>query len=269
MDKPASLKLEDQDLPKMDGATALYPLYAAFAQATYLKKEYPHFESEVMASTTPEAYNRLFNGEADIIFANGPSNTQKEYAERKGIELKMTPIGREAFVFFVNAKNPVKGLKSEDIKQIYSGSITNWREVGGKNDKIRAFQRPEDSGSQTALQHFMGDTPVMDPPSKDVVTGMGGIIHEVSVYQNYKNAIGYTFRYYSNEMVQNKEIRLLEIDGVKPTKETIRTSEYPLASEFYAITAGSGRPQLDAFLEWILSEEGQAIVEKTGYVSIK
>lgn len=70
-------------------------------------------------------------------------------------------------------------------------------------------------------------------------------------------------------MVKNGEIRHLEIEGVQPNKETIRQGLYPFASEFYAITAGSDNPNLDDLLEWILSEQGQALVEETGYVPIK
>lgn len=169
----------------------------------------------------------------------------------------------------MNAKNDIDELSLEQIKGIYAGEITNWSEVDGDNEKIRAFQRPADSGSQTALQRLMGDTPLMEAPSEDVASGMGGIIHEVSQYKNYKNAIGYTFRYYSNEMVKNNEIKLLKLNGVEPTKETIRANSYPIASEFYIVTAGEPRGNVKLLIDWILSEEGQALIEEAGYVSLK
>src|SRR5690606_20922097 len=159
-------------------------------------------------------------------------------------------------------------LTEDEIKGIYSGKITNWKDVGGKNDEIRAFQRPENSGSQTALQNFMGLTPIMKPPTEDVMSLMGTVIGEVSDYKNHKNAIGYTFRYYSTTMVKNKRIRLLGVNGVDPTIETIKSGEYPLTNEFYAVTAGSDHPHVEAFIEWSLSDEGQEIVEKTGYVPV-
>ena len=183
--------------------------------------------------------------------------------------MKLTPIGKEAFVFFVNSKNRVKSLTTDEIKGIYSGEITDWEKVGGKNKAIRAFQRPEDSGSQTALQQFMGNVPIMDPPVEDIASLMGTIIDAVSDYRNYNNAIGYTFRYYSTEMVKDRNIRLLGVNGVKPTVENIKSGEYPITNELYAITAGSDNPHIDEFIEWILSEQGQAIIEKTGYVSIQ
>ncbi len=256
------------DLPKIDGATALYPLYSAFVQATYPQKGYNPYESEVMVNTTPDAYSNLIFGKVDMIFAAAPSRAQLVTAKQNGLELKMTPIGREAFVFFVNKKNSINGLTMEQIKDIYSGKVTNWKEFGGGNDQIRAFQRPEGSGSQSALQHVMEDTPIMAAPTEDIASGMGGIINEVSQYKNYKNAIGYTFRYYSTGMVQNDQIKLLEINGVAPTKDTILLGTYPISSEFYIVTANTNNPNVEKLIAWILSEQGQELIEKTGYVSL-
>ncbi|SOC14915.1 phosphate ABC transporter substrate-binding protein (PhoT family) [Ureibacillus xyleni] len=268
LEEEATLKLSE-NLPKMDGATALYPLYSAIVQATYPKKDYYPYDSEVMVTKTPEAYSNLIKGEVDMIFAAAPSVSQQNYAKQLGKELKLTPIGREAFVFFVNQKNKVDGLTVDQIKGIYSGEITNWKEVGGDSDKIRAFQRPEESGSQTALQNLMGETKIKEAPKEDIATGMGGIISEVAQYKNFRNAIGYTFRYYSNEMVKNDQIKLLEIDGVAPTKKNIRNDSYPLSSEFYIVTAGSTNPNVEKLIDWVLSAQGQELVEKVGYVPLE
>jgi phosphate transport system substrate-binding protein len=267
LNEEAALALEG-DLPVLDGATAMYPLYSAFVQAVYPENEAYFEEGTVMVSTTPYAYENLFSGKADIIFAAAPSKQQLKAAEEKGIKLEMTPIGREAFVFFVNKKNPIDRLTLEQIRAIYAGKVTNWSEVGGEEDDIRAFQRPQDSGSQTALQNLMGNMPIMEAPTEDIVSGMGGIISEVAEYKNYKNAIGYTFRYYSTEMVRNDEIKLLTIDGAAPTKKNIRNGTYPIASEFYAVTADTDNTNVQKLLEWILSPQGQALVEKVGYVPI-
>lgn len=267
LDEPATFKIEGE-IPKIDGATALYPIYAAFVQATYPEKQYDVYESEVASNRTPNAYQNLINGKVDMIFALAPSETQLKIAKNKGKELKLTPIGKEAFVFFVNAKNQVTDLTLDEVKKIYSGEITNWSEIGGANDPIRAFQRPADSGSQTTLEQLMGDTPIMTPPTEDIISLMGGIIEETANYKNYKNAIGYTFRFYSNEMVKNESIRHLAINGISPTIETIRNGEYPITETFYVVTAGSENPHVQPFIDWILSSQGQSIIEKTGYVPI-
>jgi phosphate transport system substrate-binding protein len=180
----------------------------------------------------------------------------------------MTPIGREAFVFFVHEDNPVDSLTMEQVRGIYSGDIRNWEEVGGNSEAVRAFQRPEDSGSQTALQKMMGEQKLMEAPVEDVPEGMGGIIQQTSSYRNHKNAIGFSFRYYATEMVKDHKIKLLRIEGIEPTVETIQDGSYPLTSEFYAVTTDEKAKQYEDFLQWLESEDGQTLVEKTGYVRL-
>lgn len=267
LSEPATLKITS-DLPRMDGATALYPLYAAIAQEVYPNRDYPLYDSEVSLTQTQEAYKRLINGEVDIIFAAPPSEGQKSVARRNGRELKLTPIGREAFVFFVNGENPVEALTTEQIRDIYSGEITRWNQVGGESKSIRAFQRPEDSGSQTMLEQVMDGRQLADPPRENRVSGMGGIIKRTADYRNYKNALGFSFLFYATEMVRDGDIRLLAIDGVVPERTTIANGEYPLATEFYAVTAGSDNPNIDPLIEWILSPQGQKLVELTGYTPL-
>jgi phosphate transport system substrate-binding protein len=198
-----------------------------------------------------------------------PSEEQMKSAESLGLNLTLTPIGREAFVFFVHSKHPVKELTIKQIQGIYAGEITNWNEVGGENEKIRAFQRPEGSGSQSALIKVMNGIPLMDPPSEDIVSAMGGIIKETTNYSNRTNAIGYSFRHFSQEMVHNGKIKNIAVDGILPTKEAIKNETYPIVAEFYAITAGSENPHIEEFIKWMQSEQGQKIVELTGYVPLK
>ncbi|WP_099156937.1 PstS family phosphate ABC transporter substrate-binding protein [Virgibacillus ndiopensis] len=266
----STFTINDQ-LPKLDGATALYPVYAAFGRAVYPEKDYPLEDknSEILSSQTSNAFDRLIRGEVDIVFMAHPSEVQMNSAEQMGVELTLTPIGREAFVFFVNKDNPVEKLTINQIQKIYSGEITNWREVGGNDEVIRAFQRPEGSGSQSSLISFMDGIPLMEPPNEEIVSGMGGIITEISEYKNRSNAIGFSFRYFSHEMVKNGKIKNIAVEGVLPTKETIQNNSYPIVAEFYAVTANSSNPHVKEFIEWMQSDQGQQIVEKTGYVSVK
>ncbi|WP_254772902.1 PstS family phosphate ABC transporter substrate-binding protein [Paenibacillus sp. NFR01] len=271
LDEPASYRI-GSELPRLDGATALYPLYAAFVQAVYPANTYEPYDEKagpVVCSSTTEAYRRLISGEADIIFAAAPSYAQSKLAKNKGVELKLTPIGREAFVFFVNRKNPVDGLTTRQIKDIYGGKATNWKDVGGADGHIRAFQRNPDSGSQTRLEQIMAGETLMTPPHEDVTSMMAGIIRETSSYRNYKNALGFSFLFYASEMNRSNKIKLLSIDGIAPSAETIRSGEYPYVTEFYAVTAGSANPNIQPFLDWILSPQGQKLVEQTGYVAIR
>ena len=282
LDGPASLELDHRQTLRLDGATALYPVYAAFVQAVYPEGEYPLYTStadgngQVACTGTIEAYERLVQGNTDMIFAAAPSQDQLDMAEEAGVELHLTPIGKEAFVFFVNSRNPVTNLSVEEIQGIYTGEITNWSQVGGNRQSIRPFQRAENSGSQSALLRLMEGLPLLEPEEEERIAGMGGIIREVASYRNYQNAIGFSFRFYATEMVQNGDIRLLALNGVEPTRESIRNESYPITSAFYAVTASRvGEPPLKersesatALLQWILTQEGQELVERTGYVPI-
>ncbi len=265
-----------EDLPVMDGATALYPVYASFAKAVYpeeifINKEgWRRYDNEYLrCSTTARAYEEIVTGEADIIFVASPSEKQAQAAREYGVELVFTPIGSEAFVFFVNSKNPIENISLEDVQKIYSGEITNWSELGVKGlGKIRAFQREEGSGSQSTLIGLMAGKNLMEPEKEDVVDGMGGIISRTADYKNYKNAIGYSFRFYSTEMVKNNMIKLLKINGVAPTLKNIENGTYPIAGNFYAVTRNDMDENTKKLLEWIQGEQGQKLIEMTGYTPL-
>jgi phosphate transport system substrate-binding protein len=270
LDGKPNLILTD-NLPILDGATALYPVYASFAQAVYLESEYKKTRNLIDYNTTPAAYENLLEGKADIIFCAAPSDSQNEQFRDRGINLKLVPIGKEAFVFFVNKNNIVDNVSIRNIQGIYSGKIKNWKELNGRRQKIRAFQRPKDSGSQTALEKIMSGILIMEPRREDVAASMGGIINQVAVYRNFPNAIGYSFLFYSMEMVKDDQIKLLSIEGIYPSRETIQNGTYPFSDSFYAIyvdTADKNK-NIEAFIEWILSEQGQELISKTGYTPIK
>jgi phosphate transport system substrate-binding protein len=279
--EPSTLKIVN-NLPIIDGATALYPLYSAFVQAVYPEDEYMHYETYIMkdeerirvmpivgCSKTDRAYERLINGNVDIIFCAGPSDDQIQMAIEKGVQLILTPIGKEAFVFFVNRQNPVNDLSTEQIRGIYSGRIINWNEIGGRKNEIRAYQRPKNSGSQTMLESIMGDEIIIEPLKENMLGLMLDIITYTADYRNYKNAIGYSFLFYTTQMVNNNKIKLLSINGIEPTIESIQQEVYPYSSFFYAIITNTQNENVNKFIEWILSEQGQYLVRETGYVPIK
>lgn len=259
-------------LPCADGATALFPVYSAFVQAVYpddTRYEYVTNKNKtplITCTRTNEAYERLINGDADIIFVAEPSDAQIAAAAEKNVEFKMTPFGKEAFVFIVNRSNPLENITLDQIRSIYSGLVTDWSALGvpGLGD-IMAYQRPENSGSQTALQKLMGDIPLMQAPEGVVAWDMGDIIDTIE-YRNLPNAIGYTFRFFCTELTDN-DVKMLSIDGIAPTVENIRSGAYPITSTLYAVTRkGDDNPNTESFLKWIQSDQGMELVEKSGYV---
>ncbi len=281
LDEQSSLTITE-NIPVMDGATALYPIYSSFAKAVYPKEALVNVttlngnviqynKNEFLkCTTTTQAYRNIVTGKADIIFAALPSEEQEQFARENGVELDFTPIGKEAFVFFVNAKNPIDNMTVEEIQKIYSGEITEWKDLGVKwFGKIRAFQRDKGSGSQSTLEKLMTGKQLIEAPKEDVIDLMGGIIEKTADYKNFKNAIGYSFRFYSTEMVNNNQIKLLSVNGVYPNLENIENGTYPIASYFYAVTRKDADESTYKLLEWIQGKQGQKIIEMTGYTPLE
>ena len=265
----ASLIISD-DLPVLDGATALYPVYAAFVNAVYDKNNYT--PETALCTNTSNAYKRIISGDCDIIFVAGASEKQKQAAESAGVELIFTPIGREAFVFLVAQSNPVNGLSYQQLKNIYSGKTVYWKTLGWDNGgKIIAFQRPEGSGSQTGLQNIMRGLPIQKPqPLPDYsLIGTGSMMKQISVkWQGKQPALGYSYRYYATTMYANPDTKILAINDIYPSNETISNGSYPFANNFYAVTNGQPTGNIKRLIDWILTDEGRYLIEQTGYVAM-
>jgi len=248
------------DLPRLDGAAALFPVFSAFVEAVYPKECVKYVDGDFTAdsalqySNTRGAYKAVVDGEVDLIFCAKPSGEQLEYAKEKGVELTLVPIGYEAFVFIVNKDNPVDDLSVEQVKGIYSGKYTKWLEVGGDDGYIDALQRNEGSGSQTSMLSFMGDTKMRRP----LLGAIAG------------RAIGYSFRYYVEGLAANGAVKMLSLNGVYPSEENIANGAYPVCSNFYAVyDEANENPNIRKLIDFILSEEGQTIIRESGYVPLK
>lgn len=267
LDNSASLKLST-NLPTLDGAAAVFPLYSSFINAVY-PNTVTYGKNPFVYNNTKKGYAELAEKKTDIFFGAFPSQEQISYAKMQNTEFEYTEIGKEGFIFFVNKDNPITSLTSEQIKGIYSGKITNWKEVGGKDEKIIAFQRNQGSGSQSMLIRFMGNTPIMSAPTEEVNDFMSGIINQVADYKNKSNSIGFSFRYYMEGIIKNPNVKLLKVDGVEPNVENIKNDKYPITASLYAVTYKDNENEnVSKLIDWVLSEEGQEIIEKTGYVGI-
>ena len=281
LDHPAGLVIENEkDMPVMDGAEACYPLYSALAKAVY--RDIDVIESNarktdtgnrngriVTFSNTVVGFVHLLDGSADLFFGARPSAGQLELAAEMGVQLEITTIGREGFVFFVEEDNPVDDLTDSQIRAIYHGDITNWKEAGGRDQDIVAFQRPADSGSQTMMEYFMGDIPLKEPKTYETVDSMVGVISHVAQYANEEGAMGYSFRYFLEGLNQEKGVKLLSVNGVAPTVENIENGSYPLTVSLCLITRKDDpNPYVQKMIDFILSADGQEIVRKTGYAGV-
>lgn len=273
LDKEASLKFTIfDDLPVIDCAAALFPTASAFINATYPSNIPPlnREDSPFKYTNTPGGNMALAQGEIDFMIGVKPQDYYQEIAAENGYALESVPIGKEAFVFFTNAKNPVESLTIEQIRGIYSGEITNWKQVGGEDLDIQVFMRNGNSGSYSALEKLMGDLQMAEPKKEFVFDLMSGIVQAASDYENHRGAIGFSFRYYVTDIVSENGIRFIPIEGVEPTIETVTSDEYPLVDNlFISYRKGYMTEEMQLLLDWILSEEGQLLVERSGYAPVK
>lgn len=265
----ASLMLEG-DLPVLDGAAALVPVYGAvihnvyprgcvryeggvFSDDNYYGENFAA-DSAMQYKNTVRGYRAIVDGDTDVLFCAAPSAEQKQYAADCGVELVYVPIGYEGFVFFVNENNPVDDLTVEQIRKIYACEYTNWSQVGGADRVINPVTRLEGSGSQTMFEAFMGDYPI-GRKSPLAITGA---------------SIGFSFRYYMDGIVENDAVKMLSLNGVYPSAENIQSKRYPIVAQFYAIyRADNDNPNVKILIDWLLSDEGQSLIEQCGYVRLK
>jgi phosphate transport system substrate-binding protein len=226
----------------------------------------------IPTTKTDEAYFKLISHQADLIFVTSPSQSELDSAQIANVTMEIVPIISEAFVFLVNKDNPVNSLTLEQVQKIYTGEITNWKEVGGNDGPIRAMQRPVNSGSQTGfLNLVMKDLTLMYPPVEWVAADMGDLIDMVAHYDNQPDAIGYSYYYYVTDMIGNPDVKLLKINGIAPTSTTISDSTYPIHTNYYAVFRSDEAKDSDVrkIVEYLLAAEGQELVEAAGYVKLK
>lgn len=246
------------ELPVIDSAAALYPICSAAVNAVYPEDSVEFdgsdftSDSKLQMRNTRGAYKAVVDEDSDIIICAKPSEEQIRYAADNGVELELVPIGCEAFVFLVNGENPVDDLSIEQIKGIYSGEFTDWSQLGGKKMPINPLTRNAGSGSQTAMLSFMNGTAIKKNP-----LGFIG------------SPIGFSFRYYVEDVVEHGNVKMLSLNGVYPNKENISDGSYPIVSNFYAVyNKSNDNPNIEPFINWMLSDEGQYIIEETGYIPL-
>lgn len=282
-----------EEYPKVDGSTSTHPLDVIIAcrllnisyyetiwydgtrrivpNASEPGKEYiaENITANIIHHGTHDAYVNLINGTTDLVLvARLPSEDELAFAGEKSVELEAKPIALDAFVFILNEKNPIDNLTIEQIQGIYTGAITNWTEVGGNYTDINPYQRDENSGSQELMKTLvMKELEMIDAPDM-ILYGMMGPINRLSWDEN---GIGYTVYFFEEFMAPNDHVKLIGVNGYYPDYENIKTRKYPITTEVYVVIRKDLDKDNNAYKlrDWLLSEEGQSVIEESGYVPIK
>ena len=259
-----------ENFPRMDGSTSLVPLGTGIT-SVLLGLDREEAGALVQFNRTTQSFRNLQEGYCDIVIAAEPKNQVFDEMEQAHFGYEIQQIATEALVFVVNEDNPVDNLTTGQLQDIYAGKITNWSQVGGEDAPIEAFQRNATAGSQVMMEKLvMQGEPMMEVPTTMVPGNMAGLIEAVKTYDNSANAIGYTVYYYAADMQMASGLKILSVDGVTPSTDTLQDESYPFLNGYYACIPASAAPSSPArrLYHWLVSEAGQRLLELEGYVPV-
>jgi len=269
----------EENFPYMDGSTASVPLGKAITECL-LGVDEEKAANLCQFNRTTQSFRNLMDGSKDILVVGEPNASVFTEMKESGFGYELEEIATDALVFVVNESNPVDSLTTQQIRDIYSGEITNWKEVGGEDAAIIAFQRNEGAGSQALIKKLiMKDTPMTEAPTEFSIGSMGDLMVAVKNYDNSANAIGYSVYYYANDMKMAKGLKILKVDGVEPSDETIRNRKYPHLNAYYCVIPSKPETPDEnsvkrseaarVIYEWLGTQDGQELIASLGYVSVK
>ena len=273
--------IDERDMVIVDGSTATIPITAELLRQFYGYTDNKINQNQIVFhSTTHNAYMNLIESgyksdginapiyPVSLIFVTPPSDEEKQLAKNWNVELDLTPMAKDGFVFITHKNNPVDSLTVEQIQDIYMGIITNWNQVGGEDLEIKAYQREENSGSQTAMEQMvMQGKTIQSPIGVKVHFGMGRLVDAVAEYENGPASIGYSYYYYINNLYKNENIKVIKINGTAPTNDNLISGAYPFSTNYFAVIRGDEPEDSPArkLRDFLITPQGQNLIAMAGY----
>ncbi|MBT9138782.1 MAG: Phosphate-binding protein PstS [Syntrophomonadaceae bacterium] len=234
------------------GSTSVAPITEELDRA--FEARHPEVRIDVHSTGSSAGIRSAADGTAGI----GMSSRNLSTAE-KGLGLTETVIARDAIVVIVHPRNPVNDLTTEQLRGIYTGKITNWREVGGRDARIMAITRETGSGTRAAFEEMVMDRKPIFPGAITMV-GAGGV---KAALVGAEHGIAYISLWGVDATV-----KVVKIDGVMPTAESVLAGKFGIARPYILITRGVEVLER-AFIDFVLSAEGQKIIEEAGLVRVR
>lgn len=270
---PPSLRIAANH-PRLTGTTDIRPLYAALAQAIYTDVD-PLLDIEPLETLAyvPDAEDvasriaALTAGEADMAFVQEPDAATLRTLRAPDSPLEATPLARQALVVFVHRDNPLPGLTLAQLRDIYSGTITNWRDVGGPDAAMLPFQYADGTAQQTFLRERIlnGRSPL--PPLREEIFREFPRV-QIAAYRNLPGALGFDFRARLRLCFDDDEVRLLSVDGVVLTDANIRDAFWPFTVSYVLLTRREASAETRALRDWLLGPEGRDFITRCGFVPL-
>jgi len=244
----------------MDGSTTVGPIAKAFAE--YYMKAHPDVNITVSESGSGNGAEGILNGTCNIAnMSRDMKDEERKACEAKGVKPVRHTIALDGVAVIIHPANPVKGLTTQQVADIYTGKITNWNQVGGPNVRIVAISRDTNSGTYEVFEEKALSKAKMGS-AVEYVGSNGAIRQRV---QGTQVAIGYV----GLGFVDNT-VKALTVNGVMPSAETIRSGKYPLARELYMFTNGNPVPggHVHALVTLHTTKKGREIIAGLGFVPL-
>ncbi len=232
----------------------------------YMSK-HPDVTVQVTGGGSGVGISALINGTTDICNASRPmKKSEKEKLKQRfntlGVEIK---AAKDGLSIYLNESNPVQELSLDQLKDIYTSKITNWKSVGGQDAKIIVYGRENSSGTYVYFKDNVLDGEDF-APSVQTLPGTASVVNAVS---KDKFGIGYGGAAYAKGIRMAKVKKDATSTAYEPTEENVKSGDYPISRYLYMYTRSRPTGVMKEYIDWILSKEGQEIVTKVGYFPVK
>jgi len=255
---------------QIKGSDTVLPLAQAWAEA--FMSSNPDASLAVTGGGSGVGLASLINGSCDIADASREVSPKEiSQARARNIFVIEHRVAKDGIAIIVNPKNPVKNLTLAQIKAAYTGKASNWKQIGGEDVSVTTVGRDTSSGTYVFFQGFVlsGQKYRSDMLSQPTNTAI------VQIVKQSKGAIGYVGLAYAKRAASEGQIRIVSVSkkagepGIQATDESVASGKYPISRYLYCYTRGKPSGLTKAYLDFVKGSDGQAIVEKIGYVPVK
>jgi phosphate transport system substrate-binding protein len=249
---------------KIKGSDTVLPLSQKEAE-TYMKKN-ASAKITVVGGGSGIGFAAFIDGTTDIAMASRPMKvSEKMKLQEAGKKFKEVVIAYDALSVIVNPANKVSKLTREQLEGIFTGRITNWKEVGGDDEKIIAYSRETSSGTYEFFKEHILEGKNYSS-SILMMPATGAVVQSVS---QTKGAIGYIGLAYMEKTVKDIKVSYDGKTFVGASMETAKNKTYPIIRPLYYYYLDKDEAKVKPFIDYVLSGEGQKIVQEIGYVPLK
>ncbi len=251
----------------IEGSTTMLTLLNAWAKA--FKAKNPDIPISITTDDSGGGIASLINSTTDLA-ATSRDLTSDEYdlANSKGVHLKKFTVARDAVAIIVNPTNPVKSISLQQLEAIYTGQLDNWSQIGGKSESIEGLSREKSSGTYRYFQEHVLHGRDTDNSAK-LISSTERIVDMVAKDRNAIAYVGMGNAATAGTKIKILPLKLLEHSQPVSPSQTSITRDYPLSRPLLVFTDEHPKPSVEKFVQFCMSDAGQASVPETGYVPIR